>query len=424
MAVCYFNSDFKKKYDCEYEIENGSIKIIVEYDIMDEIEAVNGVKTYGGSTEFAERDILIVDFQTKKNYLAKECYYAGANRVFATLDSGAKTTFRSRIFFSHEDVEKLANLPVTPKAKSIKVFSKSILDWIGYPSLSKETTDDSLEIKLSRTYRGISVPLNANYIKQITVSDDWNSLRNSNERNITIDFSGYIEIELTKRVNYDKISEFVNELLIYMQLYSPDRFLIDKIFVLVDDTYYAISIPLMEINHKDKYVEKTVDESLLDFLKKCYTSIPYRNSKTEIRNIPFIVLKTTRNIEDNFLMFYRFIECYYKKKHPEGRTKFISISFSQHYNQNGLTEEQIEKYIQEIICLRNHYVHSGYYIKNSSLRIAFDKIGRRRNPKDYTVNNVDINWVYERTRILYRIAVDIIYKDMLGYSEHRFRKHF
>lgn len=33
--------------------------------------------------------------------------------------------------------------------------------------------------------------------------------------------------------------------------------------------YYTISIPLMEINHKDKYVENTIDESLLDFLKKC-----------------------------------------------------------------------------------------------------------------------------------------------------------
>lgn len=424
MPVCYFNSDFTKKYDCEYEIKDGTIEVIVDYDVMDEVETVNGVKLFGGNTEFAERDIFIVDFRTKNNYLVKNAFFTGVNRIFGTLDGGAKTKFRSPIFLTHKDTAKLGSLPVTPKVKSIKVFSKSILDWIGYPSLLMKKTDDSIEIKLSRVHQGISTSLNTNFIKQITVADDWNSLRNSNERNITIDFSGYIEIELTKRINYDKISEFVNELLIYMQLYSPDRFWVDKIFVLIEDTYYAISVPLVEVNHNDKYVEKTVDDNLLDFLKKCYTNIPYRNSKTEIRNIPYIVLKTTRSMEDNFLMFYRFIECYYKKTHPEGRKKFISIGFTEHYNKSNLTEEQIENYIQEIICLRNHYVHSGYYIKNASLRIAFDKIGRKKNPKDYTANSVDASWVYERTKILYLIAVDIIYKDMLGYGVYRYRKHF
>jgi hypothetical protein len=89
-----------------------------------------------------------------------------------------------------------------------------------------------------------------------------------------------------------------------------------------------------------------------------------------------------------------------------------------------MLEIQIEKYAQEIICLRNHYVHSGYYVKNDCLRIVFERIEGKKNPKDYTENNVDFEWIYERTKILYTIAIDIIFSKMLGFTEYRFKKHF
>lgn len=153
----------------------------------------------------------------------------------------------------------------------------------------------------------------------------------------------------------------------------------------------------------------------MEFLKKCYELIPYRNSKTEIRNIPYIIMKTSRSVEDNFLMFYRFIECYYKKQQINNiRKNFVTYSIKEHYmEKHNLTNEEIERYAQEIICLRNHYVHSGYYIKNLCLRVSFDKINKKRNPKDYTVDNADVHWIYERTKLLYEIAVDIIFKNLL-----------
>lgn len=89
-----------------------------------------------------------------------------------------------------------------------------------------------------------------------------------------------------------------------------------------------------------------------------------------------------------------------------------------------LSEDEIEKYAKEIICLRNHYVHSGYFIKNSSLRISFDKVNGKKNPKDYTVNDVDVYWIYDRTKILYEIAIDIIFNKMLGYTDYKFKKCF
>lgn len=165
---------------------------------------------------------------------------------------------------------------------------------------------------------------------------------------------------------------------------------------------------------------------LLEFLKNCYLTIPYRKSKAEFRNIPYIVMKTSRSVEDNFLMFYRFIECYYKRQQIPGiRNKFVKYSIEQHYAiKKELEKEEIENYAQEIISLRNHYVHSGYYIKNSCLRVSFDKINGKKNPKDYTVKDVDVNWIYERTKMLYDMVIDIIFNNILGYSDYRFEKYF
>lgn len=254
----------------------------------------------------------------------------------------------------------------------------------------------------------------------------WCSSQNRKLHNITMDFNGYIEIELVKKVKYDLVVDYLYELQIFMQLHYPYNFRVDKIYVMVDGVYYKLTLPQREFEYKEKHIEKTVQENLLDFLKNCYVTIPYRNSKTEIRNIPYIVMKTSRGIEDIFLMFYRFIECYYKKQQIRNiRTTFITYSIKVHYAPKcSLPDEQIENYAQEIICLRNHYVHSGYYIKNSCLKVSFDRINRKKNPRDYTVNNIDIHWIYERANMLYKIVVDIIFHSMLGYSDYKFSRHF
>lgn len=425
MPVCYFNSNFATKYSCEYEIKDGRIEINVDYDISFEIEPINGMRIFGDNTKYEHRDILVVDHQGKKNYLAKQAYYCGENEVLGTPDSSVKTRFRTSMYFEHSNLEFLKRLPNTPKVTKIEINSKSILDWIGRPSLKTCKTEEQYTINLSRDYVGVSSEINSNNIKQITVSDTWESIDNRKGHAISIDFNGYVEIELVKRVNYDKVFEYVNELLVFMQLYCPDKFLVGKIRTMVDGVYYEFHVPIMEMKHKDKLVEISIKRvDLLGFLKECYARIPYRNSKTYIRNIPYITLRTSRNIEDNFLMFYRFIECFYKQ-FPDKRNTFVSAAINEHYAANKkVSDEQIEHYIQEIICLRNHYVHAGYYIKNGSLRIKFDPIAGKKNPKNYTANGVDAHWIYERTNILYKIVIDIIFTEMLGYKDYRFNRHF
>lgn len=210
----------------------------------------------------------------------------------------------------------------------------------------------------------------------------------------------------------------------FLQLLRPCKFRIDKIVVEINKTFFELCIPMNEIKYTSSHVDNSVKEDLMQFLFKCYTRIPYRNSKNEVRNIPYIILNTSRNIEDNFLMFYRFIECYYKQQHIKDiKNSFIKYSIDNNYK-NKEKIKNIENMVQEIICLRNHYVHNGYHISNKKLYIAFPRIEKKANPKNYRAENVDFDWIYKRTKILYEIVIDIIFKNMLQYDNYEFNKHF
>jgi len=426
VAVCYFNDKYDEKYDCQYEVKKDGIEIVVNYDIDDEIPAINGVRTFGINTEFKKRDILIIDYQTKMNYLLKNAYYCGHSEVLGTPDGGYKTRFFSRFYFWDKNYEKLCDLQNGNNIKKIRIYSNIINELIGYPSLYKEENKNEYIIKLRRDTSKQRVEVNLNNIKSIEISDDWTSEHKRKSNEIDIKLNGYIEIEMDNCINYEDIYNYVQELIIYFQLLKPCKFNINKIVVEIEKLYYGFCLPINEMNYKNSYVEKSVTNDVLEFLLNCYSSIPYRNSKNEIRNIPYIILETSRNLEDNFLMFYRFIECYYKQQPIKDiKTTFIKYSIENNYKKvNQIEENIIENIVYEIISLRNHYVHEGYYIKDKKLYIAFPKVNGKANPKNYIAKNVDVDWIYEKTKILYEIVVDIIFRKMLNYDNYKFNKHF
>lgn len=425
MPVCYLDSNYDETFKCDYAISSDGIEICVERDIINFEPVTDGGKVFQGHINSKSRDILIIDHLSKRNILVKQACYAGYNLAFCTPDGGSKAKFRGSIYFEHNNYEQLKKLPQMPKATIIKVYSTAILDWIGTPKLEIDDTNNYLNYRLLRNNAPSSISIDSQNIKQISVSDSW-TLKRESTSHVTIDFMGYIEIKLYHRVDYTDIYEYIYELLVFLQLYCPDRFSIQGIEVMIDNEFFQFSVSSHETEAQKEYALRTVKTDLLSFLKNCYTHIPYRKSKAAIRNIQYIVLQTSRGLEDNFLMFYRFIECYYKNRVPKSRGTFISSALAEHYvnEYQQLTDEEIDSFAQEIICLRNHYVHSGYYIKNSSLRISFSKIGEKKNSKDYTVNNIDADWLYKRTKMLYDVVIDIIFTKMLPYSEYKFSKHF
>ena len=424
MAVCYFNDNYEEKYDCQYEIKDDGIEINVNYDIMDEIPAINGIRTFGSNTEFKKRDILIIDNQSRMNYLLKEAHCCGHTEVLGSPDGGYKTKFTTRYYYKHGNYEKLCDISNSENIKKIRVYSKMINEHIGYPSVSKEENGNEYIIKLKKDAVKQKIEINKDNIKYVEVSDDWKSEINRKNNKIDISLNGYIEVDLNKNIGYEEVYEYVNELIMFIQLLRPCKFRIDKIVVEMNKTFFELRSPMNEIKYISSHVDNSVKEDLMQFLFECYTKIPYRNSKNEVRNIPYIILNTSRNIEDNFLMFYRFIECYYKQQHIKDiKNSFIKYSIDNNYK-NKEKIKSIENLVQEIICLRNHYVHSGYHISNKTLYIAFPKIDKKANPKNYRAENVDFDWIYKRTKILYEIVIDIIFRNMLQYDNYAFNKHF
>lgn len=427
MAVCFFTNDYDTRYNCEYEVKGKGIEVTVDYDINDEIPLINGIRTYGSNTKFNDRDILIIDYKNRKNYLLKDAYYRGQSEVWGTPDGGAKTKFYSYWYFLHANFDKLCELKKTPKVNKIKIYSNLVNEFIGYPSLLTLTNDDEYAINLKKDSQSKTIEINKHNIKNVIIGDCWYGKHNGKDHSIDIKLNGYIELELNKRVNYKEVYDYVYELIIFIQLLVPEMFNIPRISVYVDDIQYGLYVPLEDRTYKVGSVQTTVKDDILHFLKKCYDLIPYRKSKTEVRNIPYIVLNTYRGLENNFLMFYRFIECYYKKQNKKGiANMFIRYSIENNYKKvTEMNSDEIENLSQEIISLRNHYVHSGYYIKNKSLKITFKNIDETTpNPKNYTVNNVDVKWIYERTKILYDVVLDILFSNMLNYKNYKFNKHF
>ena len=214
MAVCYFNDKYDEKYDCQYEVKKDGIEIVVNYDIDDEIPAINGVRTFGSNTEFKKRDILIIDYQTKMNYLLKNAYYCGHSEVLGTPDGGYKTRFFSRFYFWDKNYEKLCDLQNGNNIKKIRIYSNIINELIGYPSLYKEENKNEYIIKLKRDTSKQRVEVNLNNIKSIEISDDWTSEHKRKSNEIDIKLNGYIEIEMDNCINYEDIYNDVQELII------------------------------------------------------------------------------------------------------------------------------------------------------------------------------------------------------------------
>ena len=422
MSICYFDDKYEEKYDCKYEVNKDGIEIIVNYNIENEVSETNGLKAFCSNPELKKRDILIIDYQSKRNYLLKEADYCGNLQTFGTPDNGYKTKFFSRYYFYNGNYESLCGIKDN-NINKIRIYSNIINELIGNPSLHKEKNEDEYVIKLKKNPEKKIIKINKDNIKKLTISDGWASKHIYKDNEITIKLNGYVEIETEKSINYKDVYDYVNELVIYFQLLKPCKFKINKIAVEIEKKCFGLCIPIEEISYNNLYIDSSVNDDLSKFLLKCYNLIPYRNSKNEIRNIPYIILETSRNLEDNFLMFYRFIECYYKQQ-PIKDIKSTFIKYSIENNYKKIEENEVENVVYQIISLRNHYVHEGYYINDKKLYIAFPKVNEKANPKNYIVENVDIDWIYEKTKILYEIVIDIIFRNMLNYDNYKFNKHF
>ncbi|MDC7278667.1 hypothetical protein NXH64_04030 [Butyrivibrio fibrisolvens] len=417
MAVCFFNNDLNNRYRCTYTIEKDSITVSAEYDIFDEIPSTNGFHAIGNNN-FESRDILIADSDNSKFYLLKDAYYAGNSNRYALLDNKSVTIFKSGIYFSHGKYDKLTSLPETPKCSSIRIFSKDFIAIVGNNSYQKKKNDDELIISLKKKNEPIDFDISTSKIKKILFNDWWEQNEDWKIGKVVIDITPYVEIQFKRRQNYNDIYKYVYEFEIYMQLYTKGGFKVDDIWLNIEDSFYRFKCQTRGFEYKERknYV---VTDSMASFLEKCYSNINYAHTnKMWLRNIPYAIGVTSRNIEDSFLLYYKFVECFFKSKNEKGASnRFIAKAIEENYKCMKYTDDEVSCLSREIVCLRNHYIHSGYFIKNNKLKISRPK--EDSSFQEY-VANADFEWLYERTSILKKASIDIIYKEILGYDNYSY----
>lgn len=414
MAVCFFENDFSKKYRCTYSFGEDEILFVnVEYDIVEEIPSDNGVRLVGAFA-YSKRDILIADSENKKYYLMKNAIYIGNDNRYAVVDSKSITKFRSQVYFSKGTFEGLTTLCKNPKCNAIRIFSKDFIGYMGLKSVKQTLAKDRVEIILNKKEEPLDFDISTTKIKCIKYQEYWKREPDLVHGVIFIDIMPYMEIQFKRRQNYEDMNKFIFELALYMQLFAKECFKLDKICVCIDDEWYGLNCSVRKFNYSEKR-KNHVDDQLPSFLKKCYLSIDYAfTTKMWLRNISYAVGDRERNIEDSFLLFYKFIECFYKSKNEKGvRKAFISRAIEEHYVDKKYSDEELKRLSREIVCLRNHYVHSGYFIKNNCLRISKPKDDSSFTP--YTAK-VDFEWIFLKVDMLNKITLDIIYREILGYD--------
>jgi hypothetical protein len=306
MAICYFNNDDRKKYRCTYSFEEDSLCASVEYDIYEEIPALNGVRCIGGCN-YDQRDILIVDSEVHKSFLMKEAYYAGNRITYGSVDNKSITTFKTSEFFACDDSDKIFELPSNPKCNAIRIFSNDFIRWIGVYSYKKEISDEELIIRLKRKPEPIDFGIETSKIKRIMYNDDWECNTHSDAGVISIRNSPYEEIQFKRAQNHEELFKYIFEFNLYMHLYSRGGFKVDRILTRINTCFYEFHCATRKFDYTGNK-NRCVDDNLSSFLRGCYLKIDYSvTKKSWLRNISYAVGPKARNIEDNFLLFYRFV---------------------------------------------------------------------------------------------------------------------
>lgn len=404
MITCKINN---KNYYCEYQQVEDGFEVQTSYYISEEdSEETNGINFVSSSTSYKNRDIYIYDPSNKSYFLLKDAYWNGTSTNYSYQFGKTETRFKSLYALSSNHIESLLALKAKFKVKKIRIYSPTILDFIKLKH-SKEIFDGlEYTIKFNSQKKSINTSINKNNIHSIKLEDDYNYFHTKDNK-INIELKAYIELTLIKGIDYTDVSEYVRELIIYMQLYIPGKVKIDDINIFVGKTYYKLIYPFILPKEVNCYVRPSVNQDLKQYLCNCYTNMPYRENDT-IRGLHYLLIDKSRNIEDNFLMCYRFIEHYYKK-YKNSSQPFLD-AFADYPN-NSINN--IPKYVRELKALRNHYTHDGYYIKDNNLLI-------RQNKKSNYIIHIDFYWIKEKYDTLLNLVINIVFKNILNYDKYNF----
>lgn len=417
MAVCIFENEKEKTYECTYEFTDGKIKVRVNKDLYnDEYNGLGIVNLTCKNEEYKEKTLSIFDSENKKYLKLFNCYIVGYNTMYGSFDGYESVTYSTYCYIQGSSEKDIYNISENPKISAIRIYHPTIQYVYGYPSFELRKSEDEINIILKRNVQKNNVNIDKNNIKNIVIADDWNYRTHNKSMNINL--TAYAELCLKKKIKVEDSIQYIKEFQIYMELLRQKCNSIEKVLLKIEDNYFELVCDEFYKDKENKNIQLSYNCKIDDYLVKCYQNMPIRGNSTVNRNISYVLFEHSRNIEDSYLLYYRFIECFYKRKNYQ--TNYISkaLNDSKDIYLKYYKDDDFDNIVQEIVCLRNKYVHSGYHLKGSNLKVK---------SKDEKINynaKVDFDWIYKRTKLLYYVVIDIIYKQILNIENYKYNKHF
>ena len=474
-------------YLCDLQIdENGGLVARVYTDITNEF----------GSTKFREgmklepRDVFIVDVERAfllKNATFLACYNLNDNSFIKDFFNISASEYFTASKDQEQGLFEFFEKKSEPKVESIRIFSNDLLNPARAPLFK-------LIDKNGNGNKEISIDGNE-IVSKISSFGDYKPQQVGDLGDLTlVKCDSGIEIHFKEAVEYFRINYYLMEIMLYFQLFAPDSIDIQKVEAKVGKEYYQFSTAknwnfekILNCRYQlaqskcRNFSVSVNDESILNFLKKCYEKISCQRDVAHVFNLRCLVFLYHRILEDVFMNYFRLIELFFKEKirlldeksnkgekltyeeekvlknirvyskdkkkksvkNPRGGSKdkkkvpleinkisskpairwaiersWAKIQENFPKGVKDLKNSKLKDYVgdlaHKIVKSRNHYVHHGYYIPDKGI-----EYGEKNGQKYYQPITVD-EIIETFDKVLFPIATDIIFKDILGYEHYEF----
>ena len=174
MPICYFNNDYTKEYQCTYSEFKDSIEVNIEYDIEENvIVVIDGARIISATTEYANRDILILDNINKINILVKNAFHTGHSNNYSIYGNSSITKFTSFTYFKENTQQTLHTLQSNPKTKLIRIYSSSFSDLLPFMNYTKQENNETITYTIQKQRNIQTISIGKDYIDSISISNNW-----------------------------------------------------------------------------------------------------------------------------------------------------------------------------------------------------------------------------------------------------------
>lgn len=381
MIYCYFNTDYKNTYSCEYEINENELLIDIDlgnatsdllYELFDKHDNIVYAQT-----------ITVIDQNSKlyiKTFTAFEYHF---QTITGYPFIKAKKSFRSKSYFKTNSEANLSKLSPDILIDNL-MFSHESLDNY-YPNKSrhiehsKDLTETRIILKKNEDIDE-KLSINKNNIKFIEFKNNWSY--NIGNTNIRIEYKNVLKLYLKHKINLMEIYKYKDYISCMFNLYLSSKTPIYSTSFEYENVIYEFYY--LNLTYKPNFktnINKKLNCDIQKFIKSYLTKISIKQLDTNLLN-PFKG-KGDVYAEDIFLINFRFIELHLKNKNPKTWLQLLLKDNKTLLNLLNIKyDSKLYLYVE---TLRNHYVHEGYYINKNILKIKDGKGKKKKFTREIII---------------------------------------